>query len=134
MDNLERRLREDAGRINVEVSPQLDERIRASLEGVTQQGAAPVPPKAPRSMWWASSLTGIAAAAAVILIINLGTPTPPEIEEVAGVPGGFPVDPPIIPELNPQRAVFPLEQELENLESDLKKAEQALRDELPPMF
>ena len=35
MDKLGRRLREDAARINVEVSPELDDRIRASLERVT---------------------------------------------------------------------------------------------------
>ncbi len=62
MDKLAKQLREDAAKIKVEVSAELDDRIRASLQGVTpEQPPDSLPPTRPRSMWWASSLTGIAA-------------------------------------------------------------------------
>ncbi len=76
-------------------------------------------------MWWWSSLVGATGALAVIVILNLGNeatgPAPTEVVESV-----------IPPSLNIQRAVLtaPLEQELENLESDLRKAEEALREDL----
>jgi len=128
MDNLEQRLRDDAARINVEITAELDDRIRASLEGVTpEKRAEPLPRKQPRSMWWASSLTGVAAAAVVILVVNLqGPPAPPDVVETP-----ISADPWLMPVLNAETAVLadPLRQELEDLEADLKKAEQAVRDE-----
>ena len=76
-------------------------------------------------MWWWSSLVGATGALAVIVFLNIGNeapgPTPTQV-----------VDSAIPPSLNIQRAVMtaPLEQELENLESDLRKAEEALREDL----
>ena len=76
MDDLAKKLRADAEQIEVSISPQLEDRIRASLESATQDRPEPVSKKQPRSFWWASSLTGIAAAAAVIAIINISGPDP----------------------------------------------------------
>ena len=119
-------LREDAAKIDVEVSAQLDGRIRASLQGVTpERPGERVPPVKPRSMWWASSLTGVAAAAALILVVNLNGPEP-----VA--PQNHVVVPVLTPDLIFERAMMtePLEQELADLEADLKKAEEAVKKEI----
>jgi hypothetical protein len=127
-DKLRHQLREDAANINVAVSAELDDRIRASLESVTperpREGAVP---SRPRSMWWASSLTGIAAAAAIILVLNLTeTPAPePALPRTAFVPT-------VMPNLNLRNAVStqPLRQELADLEADLKLAEETVRKEI----
>jgi hypothetical protein len=126
MDKLAIQLREDAASINVAVSAELDDRIRASLEAVTQEhpreSAAPT---RPRSMWWASSLTGILAASVVILLINLNQPAPPPAVIDAPVSALF--QPQLI--IDPAVMTAPLQKELEDLEADLKKAEAAVRKE-----
>ena len=77
MDKLARQLREDAANIKVEVSAELDDRIRASLQGVTpERPRDSLPPARARSTWWASSLTGVAVVAAIILVLNLNQPEP----------------------------------------------------------
>ena len=133
MDKLATQLREDADRIECEVSAQLDDRIRASLEGM-QPEVAPGPRRKSKSttFWWASSLTGIAAAAAVILLINVQAPAP-----VSGVTEPVPqaLQMPSI-EWNAQAAVLtsPLEQEYEKLQEDLKKAEEAVKQDIDRLF
>jgi hypothetical protein len=133
MDKLAQQLREDARRIECEVSAQLDDRIRASLEGVTPEiSAQPRREPKPPWFWWASSLSGVAAAIAVIALINLQAPTPgPTVTEP--VPQAF-----VIPtiEWNTETAVLtsPLEQEFENLQSDLKKAEEAVKQDIDRLF
>ncbi len=129
MDKLANRLRQDAEKIEVSVSRELDDRIAASLQGVTPEGRAATrrEPAKPLGFWWASSLTGIAAAAAVIVIINLqqgrepsqATPT----DVVAAVP---------IIDLQAETAALtgPLQQELENLQADIKKAEEKVRKDI----
>ena len=126
MDKLAIQLREDAASINIAVSAELDDRIRASLEAVTQElpreSAAPA---RPRSMWWASSLTGILAASVVIVLINLNQPAPSSAV----------IDIPVIALFQPQLTIdpavmtAPLQKELDDLEADLKKAEAAVRKE-----
>lgn len=133
MDNLAKRLREDAAQIECAVSEQLDDRIRASLENVQpQQPAQPERKARPPGFWWASSLTGVAAATALIAIVNLQSPTP-------GTPTTEPVSQPlVIPSIQWQAEtavlVSPLEQEYENLQSDLEKAEEALRQDIERLF
>ena len=63
MDKLATRLREDAADIDVQVSAELDHRIRASLHNISPERpeTAPRSPR-PFSLWWASSLTGAAMA------------------------------------------------------------------------
>ncbi len=126
MDKLAIQLREDAASINVEVSAELDDRIRASLEAVTQEGPLEsAAPTRPRSMWWASSLTGILVASVVIVLINLIQPEPPPAVIDTPVSAFFQ------PQLTIDPAVMtaPLQKELEDLEADLKKAEAAVRKE-----
>ena len=128
MDDLAKKLRADAEQIEVSISPQLEDRIRASLESSTQDRPQAVSKKQPRSFWWASSLTGIAAAVAVIAIINISGPDPDTA-----------VTQPPPPSLSASRIDFnlkpavltqTLEQELQDIQSDLKKAEQAIREDL----
>ncbi len=126
MDNLTRRLREDASQIRADVSPELDARIRASLEAaepVKEDRPKPAPRTAP--MWWWSSLVGATGALAVIVVLNLNNQPPVPVPTETGVPA-------LTPSLNIERAMLtaPLEQELEYLESDLRKAEEALRADL----
>jgi hypothetical protein len=133
MDKLAKQLRTDAERIECTVSEQLDARIRASLHGVTPEQITP-PGAKPKSFsfWFASSLTGVAAAAAIIAIVNLQSPEPaPGIVETAPVAFNLPKV-----QWKTKTAVLtgPLEQEIENLQSDLKKAEEAVKQDIDRLF
>jgi hypothetical protein len=78
MDRLAERMREDAGDIDAEVSAELDKRIHASLMSAQPGPARPAARIArAASFWWASSLTGIAAATVLIVVINLNRAAPP---------------------------------------------------------
>jgi hypothetical protein len=133
MDKLAERLRDDADRIECTISAELDERIRASLQGIR-----PEAPQRPRrewqspSFWWASSLTGVAAAFAIIVIVNLQVQEPvPEAANTAAPP----LDLPAI-RWHAEAAVLtsPLQQEIENLQSDLRKAEEAVKQDIDRLF
>lgn len=133
MDKLAKQLRDDANSIECQVSDELDMRIRASLEGVKldvparsrQRSRSPV-------FWWASSLTGVAAATALIVLVNLA---PPEQTPAVTEPAPQAL---VIPTISWQAetAVLtsPLEQEFEDLQSDLKKAEEAVRQDIERLF
>ena len=129
MDKLASRLRNDAESIDAKVSDELDSRIRASLRGVTPM-ADEVPTKErPRraGFWWASSLTGIAAAAAIIAIIN----SQQEIMAPPATPTNILA---AVPTINwkAETAVMTaqLQEELDKLQSDLKKAEKRVREDI----
>lgn len=129
MDKLALKLREDADKINVAISDELDHRIEASLRAAAPaQPARPAPQTRPPWFWLASALTGATAAIAVIAIVNLqdvGRPVTPTPTIVAADP---------MPLLNLDTEVVtltaPLEQELEDLRSDLKKAEEKVRRDI----
>lgn len=127
MDKLAGKLRSDAEQIEVSISPQLDDRIRASLEGVTQDNSAAKTRRQPAAFWWASSLTGVAATVAIVAIVNLTGPEP----EV-----GITQPPPSLAatqfdwKLKPAVLTRTLEQELEDIQADFKKAEQAVRSDI----
>ena len=133
MDKLAKRLRDDAERIDVTISEELDGRILASLEGVRPERAvAPAPVSGPRWFWWASSLTGVAAAMVLIAIVNLQ-------DTSTGVPTTEPaVQPLVLPSIEWQAEtavlVSPLEEEYEKLQSDLEKAEEAVRRDIERLF
>ena len=133
MDNLAERLRSDAERIDVTISPEMDNRIRASLTGIKPDAPRPPVRILRRFSWrWASSATGVAAALAVIVLINLRAPEPmPAMTEPAYTPCAMPSV-----ALRAQTAVLtsPLEQEFEDLQSDLRKAEESLRRDLDTIF
>ena len=131
MDNLAKQLREDAERIECTVSGELDERIRASLHGIAPGPVAQAKPKS-FSFWFASSLTGVAAAVAFIVIINLQAPEP-GVTPSESTPTAL-----VLPtiEWRAKTAVLtsPLEQEIEDLQSDIKKAQEAVRQDIDRLF
>jgi len=133
MDKLTKQLKADAAMIDVRVSDELDRRITASLHGVTPE--RPEPPAVqsrPAAFWWASSLTGVAAALVVIAIFN--AQSQPGDDPVPQVAGTSPVPEITTPTIDwkTESAMLtrPLQQELEDLQSDLKKAEEKVKRDI----
>ena len=128
MDKLAKRLREDAARIEVDISDELDRRIEASLHAATPPQEAPARPLArPPLFWWASTITGVAAAVAVIAIVNWRVEEQPDL----AAPVDLMASAPSI-ELHAEAAMLtaPLQEELDKLQSDLKKAEEKVRRDI----
>lgn len=101
MDEFEKRLKRDAEAIDASISPQLQERLAASLHAAGRD----VPVAQRRTpgfsrLWIASSLTGLAAAAAVMVFMYR---VEPEV-----------VEPPVIAETVPDYRDY-MEQLQENL-------------------
>jgi hypothetical protein len=132
MDKLARQLRDDADRIDCTIPDELDRRIRASLEGITPETTGR-PPGARRSpwFWWASSLTGVAAVATAVVLINRPVPAPEPVAEVT--PKAF-VMPRLEWQVRSAVLTMPLEQEMQDLESDLKKAEKVVKQDIDRLF
>lgn len=128
MDKLTRQLRADAEKIEVSISDELDRRIDASLHAVAPEVSTSVPAARPPLFWWASALTGAVAALAVIAVVNRQVPDEPAAtpEPVAAAEQLPMID------LHAEAAMLtqPLEQELEDLQSDLKKAEEKVRRDI----
>lgn len=129
MDKLANRLRHDAENIDAKVSDELDRRIRASINGMTPatDRKASTPPSRPAGFWWASSLTGIAAAVAVIAIVNSQQDAPVPQATPANI---FAAVPTIDLKTETAMMTSPLQQELDALQSDIKKAERRVREEI----
>jgi hypothetical protein len=133
MDKLERKLREDASRIDAQVSAQLDSRIRASLNAIEPESARQrKAARRPVSFWLASSLTGITAALAVIAVLNMTDSNEPEPTPRAVVGNTAPqVGLPVLDlEIEAATLTSPLTQELEDLQADLKKAQEIVRGDV----
>lgn len=133
MDKLALQLREDAEKIDAGISPQLDARLTSSLQGVKPESVRQ-PQRESKSFafWWASSLTGVAAAALVIVIVNLRAPEPaPMATNTTPAPLVLPSI-----EWNARSAVLtsPLVQEIDDLQSDLKKAEEVVKQDIDRLF
>jgi hypothetical protein len=139
MDDLERRLREDAKTIRAEVPPELTARIASSVRGAR---ALPPARREPRGwpLWLGASLTGAALAAVAIVSLNradmdvTGDPLP--AETVAGsVPDYIREFERQIP-LRARTAdlTAPLEEELKNLRSDLERAREDVEQDLDFSF
>jgi len=133
MDKLAIQLRKDAEKIDSGISAELDARLTSSLHGVKPESARrPQRESKSFSFWWASSLTGVAAAVLVIVVANLRAPEPPP-----AVASATPA-PLILPsiEWNAKSAVLtsPLEQEIDNLQSDLKKVEEVVKQDIDRLF
>ena len=132
MDKLAKQLKDDATRIDVRVSDEFDRRMAASLEGITPEVPdAPRLRQRPAAFWWASSLTGVAAALVFIAVINSHL----QVEDTPVVsPTTSPVSMATIPTINwkAESAMLtqPLQRELEDLQADLKKAEEKVKKEI----
>jgi len=131
MDKLARQLKLDAERIDVHISSELEQRIEASLHGVSpQREQRRVAPQRPAWFWVTSSLTGIAATLAVIVLVN--SPDTTEVVPPGGLsPVVFTAAVPVI-DWKTESAMLtsPLQQELEDLQADIKKAEQMVKRDI----
>ncbi len=129
MDKLAQRLREDADQIEIQVSPELENRIHASLHALRNDRELPRSSSQSASFWWASGLTGVAATLAIVAFVNLSGPEPqvgitePPQQQAFSVPQ-------FDWQLETAMLTETLEQELVDIQSDLKKAEQTVRDDL----
>jgi len=132
MDKLAKQLKDDAARIDVRISDEFERRMAASLEGVTPEVPdAPRVRQHPAAFWWASSLTGVAAAMVLIAVINSQS----QVEDTPVVsPTTSPVSVATIPTIDwkAESAMLtrPLQRELEDLQADLKKAEEKVKKEI----
>ena len=132
MDKLAERLKDDAARIDARISDDFDRRVAASLEAVSKE--APGTPRnrqRPAAFWWASSLTGVAAALVLIAVFNSRS----QVEDAPVVsPTTSPVSVATIPSIDwkAESAMLtrPLHRELEDLQADLKKAEEKVKKEI----
>ena len=137
---LEQRLRADAQQIVADVSPELRARIAASIRSVAPIRSVPAGRDADRSGgpgWWASGLTGLAAALLIILLVNTNrnsSPTPDSVTadsvattvtpEISERPGMLPL------KVRTADLTGPLEDELVRLQADIEKARQAVERDL----
>ena len=135
MGDFEKRLKRDADDIRATVSPALRARIDASLHGI-KPIPTPRPRSAPVKLWWASSLTGLAAAVMIIAVVNSNRPAQETPPAVAENPQPAVTEPPLPISLDIRTAEFtsPLEEELERLQSDIEKARRSVRDDLDFTF
>jgi len=141
MDEFEKRLKRDAHSVQAEVLPELRSRIDASLRAVEPiRPAAPVERRATASLWWASSLTGLAAVLVLVIVVNMNKPDvdPAQENVVAGqTEPPLPIDIPLIsPKLDIRSADFasPLEEELQKLQADIEKAREDVREDVDFTF
>ena len=140
MDELERQLKQDAGEIEATVSPQLRERIEASLHAAHDSKPVKAVERPSSSLWWMSSLTGLVAALLVIAFFNLNRDdagqapgsdnfaetTPTQVERPFAET--FPL------ETRPAVLTSPLEKELNDLQSDLEKVRENVEEDMRLAF
>jgi hypothetical protein len=138
--DVEQRLRADALEVRVDASPELRARIDASIRSAAQIRSVPDARdsvKGNRSSWWASGLTGLAAALLIILLIDnnregndsvvphteerIATTVTPEVSERLGT---LPL------KVRTADLTGPLEEELVHLQADLEKARQSVERDL----
>jgi predicted ATP-grasp superfamily ATP-dependent carboligase len=133
MDKLANQLKVDAEQIEVRISNELERRIEASLQGVSPlHEAKPEIAMHPANFWWASSLTGIAAALLIVAVVNLRSGVPAQLDPVTELSpvARIPAVPVIDWRTESAMLTSPLRQELEDLQSDIEKAEQKVRREV----
>ena len=136
MDKLAQRLKKDAQALDAPISAELENRIEATLRASEpHRPDRAVASRRPALFWWASSLTGVAAAAIVLVIVNVlqpdRHPVPPSVASTALHDATTGAGRPVVP-LNVESAVLtaPLQQELVDLQADLKKAQQQVRRDI----
>ena len=127
MDEFEDRLKRDAVDIQVAISPELRLRIDASLRATEQIRPVPEATASGMNLWWVSSLTGLAAAIAVIVLINWNRPVtevmPPDVADSKTVPDYAGEIPDLYrPQIKAADFTRPLEDELARLQTDIERA------------
>ena len=137
MDEFENRLKRDAEEIRVGKSPELRTRIDASLRATEQIRPVPESHASGMNLWWASSLTGLAAAVIVIVLINWNRPTTElvPVEAVASVPDNINQNQGLYrPQLKTADFTRPLEEELIRLQADIERARQNVKEDIDFTF
>ncbi|MDX1405614.1 MAG: hypothetical protein R3192_13790 [Woeseiaceae bacterium] len=140
MDEFEKRLKDDAGNIDVGPSQELRQRIDATLRSTKRIEPVPESRSAGVRLWWASSLTGLAAAVLLVVLINWSIP---EQDASRVEPVTARTVPPLMHELqgmSPPRLIrtaeftTPLEEELARLQADIEKARAMVRKDVEFTF
>jgi len=139
MDEFENRLKRDAEDIRAEVSPELRARIDASLRATEQIRPVPASRTSGMNLWWASSLTGLAAAIMIIVLINWNRPT---TELVPVEPVAHETEPDYVneipslyrPKIKTAEFTNPLEEELVRLQADIERARQNVKEDIDFTF
>jgi hypothetical protein len=91
------------------------------------------------NLWWASSLTGLAAAIAVIVLINWNRPVmeemPPELAQSKTVPDYAGEIPDLYrPQIKAADFTKPLEDELARLQADIERARRNVKEDIEFSF
>ena len=140
MDEFEKRLKRDADAIDAKVSPALRNRIDASLRGVKPIALSPARhERVAPGLWWASSLTGLAVALVVIVLVNWNAPVTAPVPDAPVATLTVPPDdvldlPPPVLDIRTADFTSPLEEELVRLQSDLEKARDSVKRDLDFTF
>jgi hypothetical protein len=136
MTKLETRLKEDAARIEAEVTPALNSRLAAAVRRVRRTPRAEKPAGVSFPLWLAGSLSGLAGAIVVIVLMNrTDTTEQPDAAVARAVPEyvrRFDQTVPLYVET--ADLTGPLEEELENLRSDIEKARENVERDLDFTF
>jgi len=139
MDKFEDRLKHDAEQIDTGDTTALRARIDASIRATNRIRPVPEARDSGISLWWASSITGLATALIVIVLINLNQPEVPDIpaepvasetvpdyiEEIQGLAS---------PEIRTADFTSPLEDELVKLQADIERAEKTVKEKIALSF
>jgi hypothetical protein len=140
MDEFEKRLKRDADAIEAKVSPELRNRIDATLRGTEPIRVAESRRDRPTpGLWWASTLTGVAAVLMIIVLVNWGRPVATPVPETPVADMTVPPDsvldtPPPLLDIRTADFTSPLEEELDRLQSDLEKARESVKKDLDFTF
>lgn len=139
MDEFEGRLKRDAHNIQAEPGAELRARIDASLRATETIRPAPEARDSGMNLWWASSITGLAAAVVVIVLINWNSPVtevvpveavasetvPDYIDELQGL---------YSPRIKTADFTSPLEDEFLRLRADLERARENVKEDIEFSF
>jgi hypothetical protein len=139
MDEFEDRLKRDAEKIRADISPELRLRIDASLRATEQIRPVPESGATGTNLWWASSLTGLAAAVLVIVLINWNQPvtevTPPAPVASQTVPDYIgEIQSLYLPRVKTAEFTKPLEEELARLQADIERARENVKEDVAFTF
>lgn len=145
MDDFERRLKGDAEAIEAKVSARLEARIDAAIAATEADERKPRQARSGARFdirwWWASTLTGAAAAFVLFMVAVMLRSEAPDDQQVPTVAENdaaaietSPAEPPAVltVPLDVRTADFAglLQTELDALKSDLEKARDAVEDDL----
>ena len=139
MDEFEQRLKRDAEDIRGRISPELRSRIDASLRATEQIRPVPESRASGMNLWWASSLTGLAAAIVVIVLINWNRPVteivPPEPIASETVPDYIDeIQSFYLPQIKTAEFTKPLEEELLRLQADIERTRENVKEDIDFTF